>query len=128
MQDVHVDVGNVGPKTATNAPPGSFGEAYPAAIPFVSLPPGDGPRHITFHPNGRWLYSLQEESLMLTYFSYNSSSGELISQQTISALPPGFAGTSFASELQCSDDGRLLYAANRLHDSIRCFRSISKES
>jgi len=34
MQDVHVDVGNVGPKTATNAPPGSFGEAYPRGNTF----------------------------------------------------------------------------------------------
>ncbi|HTH53694.1 MAG TPA: lactonase family protein [Edaphobacter sp.] len=160
--DVHVDVGDVGPTKATNAPPGSFaisghdaphvhcaipdpnnkfvlqtdlgqdriyvyslnpasGKLTPAAVPYVSLPPGDGPRHLAFHPNGRWLYSIQEESSTLTFFSYDASSGGLISQQTISALPPGFAGTSFASELQFSSDGRLLYAANRLHDSIAVF-------
>ena len=160
--DVKTDVGDVGPTTATNAPPGSFaisghdaphvhcaipdpnnkfvlqtdlgqdriyvyslnpvsGKLSPADVPFVSLPPGDGPRHLAFHPNGRWLYSIQEEASTLTFFSYDASSGGLISQQTISALPPGFAGTSFASELQFSSDGRFLYAANRLHDSIAVF-------
>ncbi|HMF53832.1 MAG TPA: lactonase family protein, partial [Edaphobacter sp.] len=160
--DVKADVGDVGPTTATNAPPGSFaisghdaphvhcaimdannrfllqtdlgqdriyvyslnttsGKLTPAATPYVSLPPGDGPRHLAFHPNGRWLYSIQEESSTLTFFSYDASSGGLYSQQTISALPPGFVGTSFASELRFSDDGRFLYAANRLHDSIAVF-------
>lgn len=97
------------------------GKLTPAETPFVSLPPGDGPRHLAFHPNGQWLYSIQEEASTLTFFSYDSASGGLFSQQTISALPPGFAGTSFASELRFSDDGRFLYAANRLHDSIAVF-------
>ena len=86
--------------------------------PFVSLPSGDGPRHFTFHPNGHWLYSLQEESSTITLFLYDAARGSLTSQKTISALPAGFAGTSFASEIQVSPDGRFLYSANRLHDSI----------
>ena len=161
--DVHADTGNVGPTTATNAPPGSFafsghdaphahniiidtnnkfvlqtdlgqdriyvysfdaasGKLTPAATPYVSLPPGDGPRHLAFHPNGRWLYSIQEESSTLAFFSYDGSTGALASQQTISALPPGFTGTSFASEVQVSADGKFVYAANRLHDSITVFK------
>jgi 6-phosphogluconolactonase (cycloisomerase 2 family) len=97
------------------------GKLTPAEVPFVSVPPGDGPRHLAFHPNGRWLYSIQEESSTLMFFSYDASSGGLTQQQIISALPPGFVGTSFASELRFSDDGRFLYAANRLHDSIAVF-------
>jgi 6-phosphogluconolactonase (cycloisomerase 2 family) len=160
--DVHLDTGNVGPTTATSAPPGSFafsghdaphvhcaisspdnkfvlqtdlgqdriyvysldlasGKLTPADVPFVSLPPGDGPRHLAFHPNGRWLYSIQEEASTLAFFSYNASSGELTPQQTISSLPPGFAGSSFASELRFSSNGRYLYAANRLQDSVTVF-------
>jgi 6-phosphogluconolactonase len=86
--------------------------------PFTSLPSGDGPRHFVFHPNGLWLYSLQEESSTIAFFHYDPGRGTLTAQKTISALPPGFAGTSFASEIQLSADGRFLYAANRLHDSI----------
>ncbi len=86
--------------------------------PFVPLPSGDGPRHFAFHPNGHWLYSLQEESSTITFFRYDPEHGSMTAQNTISALPAGFAGTSFASEIQVSADGRFLYSVNRLHDSI----------
>jgi 6-phosphogluconolactonase (cycloisomerase 2 family) len=86
--------------------------------PVVSLPSGDGPRHFAFHPNGHWVYSLQEEASTLAFFHYDRDAGALTHQQTISALPAGFAGSSFASEIQISPDGKCLYSANRLHDSI----------
>ncbi len=160
--DIHKGAGKVGPKRATNAPPGSFGisgHEQPHAhmiLPdpsgrFVlsadlgtdqilvwklddhagvlsandpasaSLPPGDGPRHFAFHPNGRWLYSLQEEGATVVLFDFNPENGRLTSRQTISSLPPGFVGTSMASEILASSDGRFIYAANRLHDGISCF-------
>jgi 6-phosphogluconolactonase (cycloisomerase 2 family) len=90
----------------------------PAAVP---LPPGDGPRHFCFHPNGRWLYCLQEEGSNIALFDYDSKRGRLIARQTISSLPPGFAGSNFCSEILVSADGRFLYAGNRLHDSIAIF-------
>ncbi len=99
----------------------SNGKLSPAATPFISLPTGDGPRHFVFHPNGLWLYSIQEESSTLVFFHYDPSTGSLISQQTISTLPPGFTGTSFASGVRVSAEGRFLYAANRLHDTIAIF-------
>lgn len=90
----------------------------PAAI---SLPPGDGPRHFSFHPNGRWFYSLQEEGSNIALFDYDSEKGRLASRQTVSSLPPGFAGSSFSSEIMVSADGRFVYAGNRLHDGIAIF-------
>jgi len=88
---------------------------------FVALPPGDGPRHFVFHPNGRWLYSLQEEASTLVTFDYDAAGGRLKVRQTISSLPKGFAGTNFTSEIMISPDARFVYAANRLHDSIAWF-------
>ena len=41
----------------------------------MKLPPGDGPRHFAFHPNGRWFYSLQEEASTLVLFDYDATSG-----------------------------------------------------
>jgi 6-phosphogluconolactonase len=87
----------------------------------VSLPPGDGPRHFHFHPNGRWLYSIQEEGSTVVLFDYDSAAGRLSARQTISTLPPGFAGSNFTSEILVSADGRYVYAGNRLHDSIAIF-------
>jgi len=89
--------------------------------PAVSLPPGDGPRHFHFHPNGRWFYSIQEEGSNIVLFDYDAPKGRLTARQTISTLPHGFAGSNFCSEILVSADGRFVYAGNRLHDSIGIF-------
>ena len=160
--DVKKDAGPLGPKKATNAPPGSFaisghdvphahmiasdpagrfvistdlafdqiliwkfddrtGVLSPNDPATISLPPGDGPRHFAFHPAGRWFYCLQEEASTIVLFDYDSAQGKLAPRQTISSLPPGFAGSSFSSEVMVSPDGKFVYAANRLHDGIACF-------
>jgi 6-phosphogluconolactonase (cycloisomerase 2 family) len=97
------------------------GVLTPNEPPGISLPPGDGPRHFHFHPNGRWFYSIQEESSTIVLFDYDSANGRLTARQTISTLPPGFAGSNFCSEILVSNDGRFVYAGNRLHDSIGIF-------
>jgi 6-phosphogluconolactonase (cycloisomerase 2 family) len=94
------------------------GMLSPCEPPAVSLPPGDGPRHFAFHPDGRWLYSIQEEGSTIVLFDYDAATGRLAARQTISTLPPGFAGSNFCSEILVSADGRFVYAGNRLHDSI----------
>jgi 6-phosphogluconolactonase len=86
---------------------------------YMSLPSGDGPRHFAFHPDGRWLYSLQEEGSTIVCWDWDGASGKLTATQTVSSLPAGFAGTNFPSEIRIS--GKLVYAANRLHNSIGCF-------
>lgn len=85
---------------------------------FVTFPSGDGPRHFVFHPNSRWMYVVGEESSTVEFFHYDTSNGRLTLQQSISSLPKQFAGTNFTSELVLSPDGRFLYVANRLHDTI----------
>jgi len=97
------------------------GKLSPAPQASVALPPGDGPRHFSFHPNGRWFYSLQEEGSTLAAFDYDPITGKLAPKQTISTLPKGFQGTNFTSEVLISPDARFLYVANRLHDSIAWF-------
>jgi 6-phosphogluconolactonase len=87
----------------------------------VWLPAGDGPRHFHFHPNGRWFYSIQEEASTIVLFDYDAAAGRLAPRQTISTLPPGFAGSNFCSEILVSADGQFVYAGNRLHDSIGVF-------
>ncbi|MCA9166774.1 MAG: lactonase family protein, partial [Planctomycetales bacterium] len=100
---------------------GEHGRLIANDPPSVSLPAGDGPRHFHFHPNGRWLYSIQEEGSTLVKFEYNAEHGTLRPTQTISTLPPGFAGSNFCSEILVSHDGKFVYAGNRLHDSVGVF-------
>jgi 6-phosphogluconolactonase (cycloisomerase 2 family) len=97
------------------------GKLAPAGTPYVSLPPGDGPRHVHFHPNGKWLYSIQEEGSTLVLFDWDGGTGTLSERQTLSTLPSGYAGSNFCSEILVSHDGRFVYAGNRLHDSIGIF-------
>jgi 6-phosphogluconolactonase len=87
----------------------------------VALPPGDGPRHFHFHPNGKWFYSIQEEGSNVVLFDYDAGAGKLTARQTISTLPKGFKGSNFCSEILVSYDGKFVYAGNRLYDSIAIF-------
>jgi 6-phosphogluconolactonase (cycloisomerase 2 family) len=97
------------------------GTLTPNDPPAVVLPAGDGPRHFHFHPNGKWLYSIQEEGSTIVLFDYDTAAGRLTSRQTISTLPRGFAGSNFCSGILVSSDGRFVYGGNRLHDSIGIF-------
>ena len=87
----------------------------------MNTPPGDGPRHFAFHPNGVWMYSIQEEATTIIFWRFNPATGALSQQQIIPSLPPGFAGTDFTSEIRVSADGDFVYGANRLNDTIGVF-------
>jgi 6-phosphogluconolactonase (cycloisomerase 2 family) len=102
------------------------GSLTPNNPPSLKLPPGDGPRHFVFQTNRHWFYTLQEESSTLVACDYDSARGTLKVKQTISTLPKDFAGTDFTSEIVQSPDGRFIYVANRLHDTIAWF-SISSD-
>ena len=104
-----------------------------ASTPFVTTDPGDGPRHFAFHPNGIWMYSIQEEGSTIVFWRFNRATGLLTNAQEVSSLPPGFTGTNFTSEIRVSDDGNFVYGANRLNDTISVFKvgkdgSLSQES
>ena len=87
----------------------------------ASVPPGDGPRHFVFHPDGRCFYCIQEEGSAVVVFDYDAKTGSLTQKQIISTLPKGFVGTNFPSEIRISPDSKFIYGANRLHDSIVWF-------
>jgi 6-phosphogluconolactonase len=97
------------------------GKLTPGSPHSVPVPPGDGPRHFVFHPNGRWFYCVQEEGSVVIGFDYDDSAGALTQKQIVSALPAGFTGTNFSSEIRISPDAKFLYAANRLHDTVAIF-------
>jgi len=86
--------------------------------PWVKLKPGAGPRHFTFHPNGRWAYVINELNSTLTAFDYESASGRLKERQTVSTLPAGFSGENSCADVHVSPSGKFLYGSNRGHDSI----------
>ena len=54
---------------------------------FAPLAPGSGPRHIAFHPNGKFAYVISEMLCTMTAFSWDAKRGELKQIQTLSTLP-----------------------------------------
>ena len=86
-------------------------------------PAGGGPRHLKFHPNGRFAYVLNELQMAVTAFAYDAEAGTLTPLQTISTLPEELQEVpSKASEIRIHPSGRFVYAANRGHDSIAVFQ------
>ena len=90
--------------------------------PFLRTPAGAGPRHLTFHPNGRWVYVIHELSNAVSLLDYDKNDGLLIERQTISTLPADFDGTSYCADVKVTPDGRFVYGTNRGHDSIVVYR------
>lgn len=82
---------------------------------------GAGPRHIAFHPNGAWLYLLNELDATLDVFSLDSDSGRLGAVQTMVTLPPGFADEPWAAELRLTPDARFLYTSERRSSTLAGF-------
>ena len=98
------------------------GKLTPNREPWVQVKPGAGPRHLTFHPNGRHAYVINELDSTITAFAYHAAGGTLRETQTVSALPRGYSGTNTAAEVRVSPSGKFLYGSNRGHDSIVVFK------
>jgi 6-phosphogluconolactonase len=96
---------------------------------FPNSRPGCGPRHIAFHPNGRWIYSINEIDSTIDHFLWSTTSsrtdpqGMLVNTgHFVKTIAPGFpAAKNTAAEVAVSNDGNFLYASNRGEDSLVVF-------
>ncbi|RYU80499.1 lactonase family protein [Hymenobacter persicinus] len=90
------------------------GSAFTAA-------PGAGPRHLTFHPDGRHAYLINELNSTITALDYDAGKGTFAGLQTQSTLPADFAGSNSGADVHVSPDGRFVYGSNRGHNSLAVF-------
>jgi 6-phosphogluconolactonase len=103
------------------------GTLAPNDPPFARVTAGAGPRHFAFHPDGRFLYVINEYASTVTAFAYQAGKGAITEIQTVSALPQSFAGKNTGAAIQVDRSGKFLYASNRGHDSIAVFAIDSKK-
>ena len=96
------------------------GSLTPHEPPSISLKPGAGPRHLAFHPNGRFAYVINEIDSTLTAMQYRADAGQLAALQTLSTLPEPVEGNTTA-DVHVHPSGRFLYGSNRGHESIAIF-------
>ena len=102
------------------------GSLTPNNPPFAKLDPGAGPRHLAFHPNGKFAYVVNELQSSITTFAYDASHGELHKLKTVSTLPKNFSGSNDTAEIKVHPSGKFLFASNRGHDTIALFSIESK--
>ena len=82
-----------------------------ATQPFISVEAGSGPRHFTFHPNGKFAYLIDEMTGVVSVYDY--ANGKLTQKQMVSMPVAGFAGKVNAADIHVSPDGRFLYGSMR---------------
>ncbi|MCF6404332.1 lactonase family protein [Chitinophaga filiformis] len=90
---------------------------------FIRTTPGSGPRHFTFHPNGRFAYCIEELSGSVTAYKYNRGRLDSLQRLMTHSEPQKFYGSA---DIHISPDGRFLYASNRGVENNIAICSISK--
>lgn len=85
------------------------------------MPPGSGPRHLVFSPDGRHAYAICELDSTMTALAYDADAGTLALLEAHPMLPPEFDGHSHCADIAIHPSGRFLYGSNRGHDSITMF-------
>jgi 6-phosphogluconolactonase len=88
---------------------------------YAEVAGGSGPRHLTFHPDGRFAYLINEMGNTITVFAYEPESGALSEIQTVFTLPEGFEGHNTTADIHVHPNGHYVYGSNRGHDSIVVF-------
>jgi 6-phosphogluconolactonase len=94
------------------------GKLTPNDPAFAKVNPGSGPRHLAFHPNGKWMYGVQELSSEVVAFNWDANKGSLTQFQAVKTLAETFKDASTAAEITVRADGKFLYASNRGEDTI----------
>ena len=88
---------------------------------------GEGPRHMQFHPNGKWAYFVNEQGKSVTLCDYDAANGTLKARQSVPTVPEEWLTKGSCADIHISADGRFVYASNRGHDSLAAF-SINAET
>lgn len=94
------------------------GKLTPNQPPATTVKGGMGPRHLVFHPSGKWVYGIAELANEVMAFDWDARGGTLTPIQSVKTLADDFPGTSTAAEIAVHANGRFLYASNRGEDSL----------
>jgi len=83
----------------------------------IAIMPGSGPRHLIFHPNGRYAYLVEELGGSVDVYRWYPGTGHLQLLQRIATHPDTAKGPFRSADLHVSADGRFLYVTNRESES-----------
>lgn len=98
------------------------GRLTPASTPAVPTGPKTAPRHVTFHPNGKWAYNNNEANFKVNSFDFDAATGTLKLRQTLTTLPEGVPAKGSTAEVLVHPNGKFAYLSNRGPDSIAMYQ------
>jgi 6-phosphogluconolactonase len=90
--------------------------------PAVRVHPGAGPRHVTFSPDAKHAYVINELDNTISWFDWDAGKGQLKIKGTVPTLPADFSGPSTTAEIVVHPSGNFVYGSNRGHNSLAIFR------
>ena len=82
----------------------------------------DEPRHVSIHPNNRYVYLINEKGNKMTYLNFDEKTGKLTARQNLPSLPDTYTGEGQASASLLDKKGEILIGSNRIHESIVLYR------
>jgi 6-phosphogluconolactonase len=85
----------------------------PAEIPFEVLPAGSGPRHLVFHPNGRFFFLNTELTAELRSYRWDAKQARMHLVQSVAGFPATSSGDRSGGDIALSRDGRFVYLSLR---------------
>lgn len=100
---------------------GDSADPFKAAPEIIPCSPGAGPRHLAFHPSGRFLYVVNELTSTVAGYHYTEEAGIAGPCGTWSTLPEAWEKLNLPAAIRISSSGDRLYVSNRGHDSIVTF-------
>lgn len=93
---------------------------FPSEQEKLAMVDGAGPRHLAFHPNGKWIYVINELNSTVSLVK-KSNDEKYKLDSSYSTLPLDFTGTNLCADIHISRDGKFIYASNRGHNSIAIY-------
>jgi 6-phosphogluconolactonase len=87
----------------------------------VTTKRGAGPRHLAFHPDGRYFFVSNELDSTVTMYGYDAESGSASALHTLSTVPESFQGRNYPADIHVHPGGRFVYVSNRGYDTIALF-------
>ena len=91
--------------------------------------PGGGPRHMRFSIDGKFIYLLNELTLSVTTFAWDTAKGTaktLTTEPAISEQDKESETFNSSAEILVHPNGRFVYSSNRGHDSVSVYRANTK--
>jgi len=88
----------------------------------INILKNSGPRHLSFHPNKKYIYCINELNSTIDVWKHSSISERLNVIQNVRILPDEYIGKYWGADIHITPCGNYLYASDRSTSIITAFK------